>query len=69
MFSATDTSWAPWYVVRSDGKKRARLNTITHLLHHIPYEEVPHEKVSLPERRLGKYAAPNYAFRFVPERY
>ncbi len=32
MFQATDTPWAPWYVVRSDDKKRARLNTITHLL-------------------------------------
>ena len=32
MFKATDTSWAPWYVVRSDDKKRARLNTIAHLL-------------------------------------
>jgi hypothetical protein len=51
MFSATDTSWAPWYVVRSDDKKRARLNTITHLLHHIPYEDTPLEKVKLPDRR------------------
>ena len=41
MFKATDTSWAPWYVVRSDDKKRARLNVITHLLKHIPYEEAP----------------------------
>ena len=39
MFKATDTPWAPWYVIRSDDKKRARLNAITHLLAHIPYEE------------------------------
>ena len=51
MFKATDTPWAPWYVVRSDDKKRARLNTITHLLAHIPYEELPREKVKLPDRQ------------------
>ena len=39
MFKATDTPWAPWYVVHSDDKKRARLNIISHLLKHIPYEE------------------------------
>src|SRR5579864_159768 len=48
MFSATDTPWAPWYVVRSDDKKRARLNTISHLLSHIPYKDVPRDKVKLP---------------------
>ena len=37
MFLATDTAWAPWYVVHSDDKKRARLNIIRHLLRHIPY--------------------------------
>src|SRR6202042_2641769 len=51
MFKATDTPWAPWYVVRSDDKKRARLNTITHLLAHVPYEELPREKVKLPDRQ------------------
>src|ERR1700753_2222305 len=50
MFKETDTPWAPWYVVRSDDKKLARLNTITHLLAHVPYEEVPREKVTLPDR-------------------
>src|SRR3954453_17276665 len=39
MFAATDTSWAPWFVVRSDDKRRARLNLITHLLSKIPYKE------------------------------
>ena len=46
MFKATDTPWAPWRVVRSDDKKRARLNTIAHLLSQIPYEELPRESRS-----------------------
>ena len=41
MFAATDTAWAPWYVARSDDKKRARLNIISHLLKQIPYKAVP----------------------------
>ena len=50
MFAATDMPFAPWYVVRSDDKKRARLNLITHLLGQIPYEELPREKIKLPKR-------------------
>ena len=45
MFAATDTGFAPWYVVRSDDKKRARLNIITHLLEQIPYKKVKREKI------------------------
>ena len=45
MFKATDTPWAPWYVVHSDDKRRARLNIISHVLKHIPYKEAPREKV------------------------
>jgi polyphosphate kinase len=68
MFKATDTPWAPWFVVRSDDKKRARLNTITHLLAHIPYEELPREKVKLPKRQAaGDYRDPDYQFKVVPE--
>jgi polyphosphate kinase len=68
MFKATDTPWAPWYVVRSDDKKRARLNTITHLITHIPYEEIPRQKVKLPDRQKAHdYKEPDYAFKFVPE--
>jgi polyphosphate kinase 2 len=68
MFSATDTPWAPWYVVRSDDKRRARLNTISHLLHHIPYKEIPLEKVKLPEREKPHgYKEPDYPYKFVPE--
>ena len=50
MFAATDTAWAPWHLVHSDDKKRARLNLIKHLLSKIPYEEAPREKVKLPKR-------------------
>lgn len=70
MFAATDTSWAPWYVVRSDDKKRARLNCIAHLLKQIPYKKVPREKIKLPNRQKpGKYKAPDYPFRFVKEKF
>jgi polyphosphate kinase 2 len=68
MFKATDTSWAPWYVVRSDDKKRMRLNVITHLLSHIPYERLPREKVNLPERQKAHgYKEPDYPYKYVPE--
>ena len=51
MLKATDTKHAPWYLVRSDDKKRARLNCISHLLGIIPYGKVPREKVKLPKRK------------------
>ena len=61
MFAATDTAWAPWYVVRSDDKKRARLNLITHLLSKIPYKNAPREKVKLPKRgKSHGYKEPDY---------
>ncbi|HEU4420018.1 MAG TPA: polyphosphate kinase 2 [Planctomycetota bacterium] len=50
MLDATDTKHAPWYVLRSDDKKRARLNCIRHILDQIPYKSVPQEKVKLPKR-------------------
>jgi polyphosphate kinase len=68
MFRATDTPWAPWFVIRSDDKKRARLNAITHLLKQIPYKEAPREKVKLPERQKPHgYKESDYPFKFVPE--
>jgi polyphosphate kinase 2 len=68
MFAATDNSWAPWYVLRSDDKKRARLNVISHLLKHIPYEELPREKVKLPKRQDDeKYVEPDYPYKYVTE--
>jgi polyphosphate kinase 2 len=70
MFQATDTAWAPWYVVKSDDKKRARLNIITHLLGRIPYKKVPRGKVTLPKRqKQGKYREPDYPFKFIPEKF
>jgi polyphosphate kinase len=66
MFKETDTPWAPWYVVHSDDKKRARLNTISHLLAHIPYEELPREKVKLPDRQKAHgYKEPDYPYKIV----
>src|SRR5499427_4898407 len=50
MFEATDTRYAPWTVVRSDDKRRARLNAIAHLLDRIPYKKVDRSKVRLPNR-------------------
>ena len=68
MFKATDTPWAPWYVIRSDDKRRARLNAVTHLLKQISYEEVSREKVKLPKRQAPHdYREPDYPYKFVPE--
>ena len=56
MLDATDTKHAPWYVVHSDDKRRARLNIIAHILKTIPWEELPHKKVKLPKRsNKGRY--------------
>ena len=72
MLKATDTKYAPWYILRSDDKKRARLNCIRHLLSLIPYKKVPREKVKLPKRSM-KDAYDDQATlmskRFVPARY
>jgi hypothetical protein len=72
MLEATDTEHAPWYIVRSDDKRRARLNCISHLLSLIPYQQVPREKVKLPKRSTqGKYddQLTLAGRRFVPEKY
>ena len=68
MFQATDSSWAPWYVARSDDKKRARLNIIEHILSKIPYKDVPREKVKLPKREVNPARTTiDYPFKFIPE--
>jgi polyphosphate kinase 2 len=68
MFKATDSKWAPWFVVRSDDKRRARLNLIRHFLDHVPYEKVTREKVKLPRRHIrADYKAADYPFKFVAE--
>ncbi len=72
MLKATDSKHAPWYLIRSDNKKTARLNCITHLLSLIPYRKVPHEKVKLPPRETkGRYndSASLQGRRFIPEEY
>jgi polyphosphate kinase 2 len=72
MLKATDTKHAPWHIVRSDDKKKARLNCISHLLSMIPYGKVPREKVKLPKRKSkGSYddQAPLKNKHFVPEKY
>jgi len=57
-------------VVKSDDKKRARLNLISHLLSRIPYKKVPREKVVLPKRqKQGSYREPDYPFKVVPEKH
>jgi polyphosphate kinase len=68
MFLATDTSWAPWYVARSDDKRRARLNIIEHLLGRIPYKDIEREKVKLPKRHVGaRSKQPDYPFKLIAE--
>ncbi len=72
MLKATDSRHAPWYVLRSDDKKRARLNCIRHLLSLIPYKKLPHDKIKLPKRsNKGKYdeEAALRRRRFVPDKY
>src|SRR5262249_25754711 len=68
MFLATDSAWAPWYVVHSDNKRRARLNVLKHILSKIPYEEPPRHKVKLPKRQdKNGYKEPDYPLKFIPE--
>ncbi len=68
MFKRTDTAWAPWFVARSDDKRRARLNIIKHLLSEIPYEDVPREKVKLPKRDVSKpKKQSDIQVKFIPE--
>jgi polyphosphate kinase len=72
MLEATDTDYAPWHILPSDDKKRARLNCIAHLLNQIAYKEVSKEKVKLPKRSdKGSYddQATLKRRRFVKERY
>ena len=70
MFAATDTELAPWYVVRSDDKRRAHLNLIRHFLSRIPYKSVPREKIRLPKRQSrGDYREPDRPLRYVDETY
>jgi polyphosphate kinase 2 len=72
MLETTDTEIAPWHILRSNDKKRARLNCISHLLDLIPYEEVVRPKVKLPKRSMKDAyddEAPLQGRKFVPEKY
>ena len=72
MLEATDSKHAPWYIVRSDDKRKARLNCIAHLLRMIPYARAPREKVKLPKRKTKGTYDDQISLRgrhFVPEKY
>jgi hypothetical protein len=72
MLKATDSKHAPWYVVRSEDKRRARLNCISHLLKAIPYKRLSPERVKLPKRSdNNRYndQATLRRMKFVPELY
>jgi polyphosphate kinase 2 len=70
VFKATDSQHAPWHVVRSNDKRRARLNAIAHFLSLIPYKKQPMPKVDLPKRQKPEgYKEPDYKYRWVKERY
>ena len=68
MFLATDTAWAPWFVVRSDDKRRARLNIIENIVANVPYEKVVRAKVRLPKRDIAPTDhPPRLPLKFIPE--
>jgi polyphosphate kinase len=70
MFAATDTPESPWYVVKANNKREARLNLITHFLSQVPYEEVPREPIKFPKRQAkGDYKEPDYPYRYVPQKF
>jgi polyphosphate kinase 2 len=70
MFAATDTPESPWYVVRTDDKKRARLNCIAHLLSVIKWERIPLPKITLPDRQKAHgYKDAEWDYRWIPEKY
>ena len=66
MFTATSTSWAPWFVAVTDDKKRGRLNVISHLLDHVPYQPMAPSKVKLPARKVTAAAPPQDSYHAVP---
>lgn len=72
MLAATDTKHAPWYILNSDDKRRARLNCIRHILSLVPHKDVPREKVKVPKRATkGAYDDKSSlkGRKFVPEKY
>jgi polyphosphate kinase 2 len=70
MLAATDTAWAPWFIAQTDDKKRGRLNIISHLLSHVPYEKIERPEVKLPRRQPARgYVEPDLPLRHIPEPY
>ncbi|MGH9894802.1 MAG: polyphosphate kinase 2, partial [bacterium] len=71
MFRHTDIKQAPWYVVNSDNKKKARLNVMSHLLSLVPYQDLTPAPITLPPRQsdTGYVRPPLSEQNFVPERY
>jgi polyphosphate kinase 2 len=66
MLAATDTGWAPWHVVHTDDKRRARLNLITHLLSQVPYDRLEPREVTLPERDVPDDEGAARDLRYIP---
>ena len=67
MFAATDTPWAPWYIARTDDKKKGRLNIITHLLSQVPYEPLETKDITLPKRRVSARSAESkLPLKYIP---
>jgi polyphosphate kinase len=67
MFAATDTAWAPWYIARTDDKRRGRLNIISHLLSQVPYQPLTPRDVTLPKRQPAHgYVPPDLPLRYIP---
>jgi polyphosphate kinase 2 len=67
MFIATDTAWAPWYVARTDNKRRGRLNIISHLLSQVPYKPLAAPNITLPKRQRARgYVEPDLPLRRIP---
>ena len=64
MLERTNIAEAPWYIVAGNDKKRARLNCIRHLLEQVPYKDIPHESIELPDRVFN----PNYERKILPKR-
>jgi len=72
MLKATDTKHAPWHILRSDDKKRARLNCLAHILDQLPYKKVPRDKVKLPKRSMKNAYDDQKTLKgrkFIPEKY
>ncbi len=67
MFAATDTAWAPWYIARTDSKRRGRLNIISHLLSQVPYKPLTPRDVTLPRRQPAHgYVEPDLPLHYIP---